>query len=151
MPVDYRTGDLFTSGLSALAHGVNCAGAMSRGIAVGFRERWPGMYDEYREQCVHGVLTPGGVFMYQKDQASPVIFNLATQRSWRTGATLNWVRQAVEGMLTLAADHNIPVIGLPRIGAGLGRLPWPRVDQELHAAAGSSPVRLLVYTLKEQQ
>jgi O-acetyl-ADP-ribose deacetylase (regulator of RNase III) len=149
--IEYQTGDLFTSRLPALAHGCNCAGAMGRGIAVQFRTRWPQMYEEYREQCFKGVFTPGSVFMYQQGAASPVIFNLGTQSSWRTGAVLNWVSRAVDAMLDLATEHDIAAVGMPRIGAGLGGLPWPKVDQVLRAAAGSSPVRLVVYTLEEQQ
>jgi O-acetyl-ADP-ribose deacetylase (regulator of RNase III) len=152
MPVEYRIGDLFAAAdLPALAQGCNCAGAMGRGIAAQFRTRWPQMYEEYREQCFHGVFTPGSVFMYQQDEASPVIFNLGTQSSWRTGAVLNWVHQSITAMVKLAAEHDIAAIGMPRIGAGLGRLPWPKVDQVLHDVAGATPVRLVVYTLEEQQ
>jgi O-acetyl-ADP-ribose deacetylase (regulator of RNase III) len=49
MTIKYVTGDLFVNRhqAEALAHGCNCQGAMGAGIAVGFRERYPRMYEEY--------------------------------------------------------------------------------------------------------
>ena len=50
MPTTFVKGDLFRQeGLRALAHGCNCAGAMGKGIAVEFRERFPKMYAEYKQ------------------------------------------------------------------------------------------------------
>lgn len=49
MSIEEGTGDLFAQpDLRALAHGCNCAGAMGKGIAVPFKQRWPRMYEEYR-------------------------------------------------------------------------------------------------------
>lgn len=33
------------------AHGRNCAGAMGKGIALQFKERFPKMYLEYKQLC----------------------------------------------------------------------------------------------------
>ena len=46
--VTYITkGNIFKlAGVHAYAHGCNCAGAMGRGIAVQFKERYPEMYPE---------------------------------------------------------------------------------------------------------
>jgi O-acetyl-ADP-ribose deacetylase (regulator of RNase III) len=53
MVIHYVAGDLFANehGAQALAHGCNCIGSMGAGIAVGFRERYPDMYEEYRRRC----------------------------------------------------------------------------------------------------
>ena len=63
MPTIFVKGDLFAhKGLDALAHGCNCAGAMGKGIAVHFRERFPNMYGEYKQRCADGRFTLGAVF-----------------------------------------------------------------------------------------
>jgi O-acetyl-ADP-ribose deacetylase (regulator of RNase III) len=53
MTVRYVSGDLFVNryNAQALAHGCNCQGAMGAGIAKGFRELYPDMYEEYHQQC----------------------------------------------------------------------------------------------------
>lgn len=46
MPVSFESGDIFaTTELRGFAHGCNCAGAMGKGIAVAFKQRWPAMYE----------------------------------------------------------------------------------------------------------
>ncbi len=53
MPIRYVAGDLFANDYQAqaLAHGCNCQGSMGAGIAVGFREHYPAMYEEYHRRC----------------------------------------------------------------------------------------------------
>lgn len=80
MPVTFETGDLFsTAEIGAFAHGCNCAGAMGKGIAVSFRERWPEMYEEYRRLCKAGDFALGDVFVWEV--GGEAVFNLGTQKS----------------------------------------------------------------------
>ena len=45
-------GDIFRiEGVSSYAHGCNCAGAMGKGIAVQFKDKYPDMYLEYKLLC----------------------------------------------------------------------------------------------------
>ena len=129
MPVVERRGDLFEAAVPALAHGCNCAGSMGRGIAVGFRERWPEMYERYRELCQRGEFAPGDLFAWKSDDR--VILNLGTQRTWRTKATSIAVRAAFEKMVEYAGEHAIEEIAMPRIAAGYGGMDWPDVSSIL--------------------
>jgi len=144
MPTAFMKGDLFgASGLDALAHGCNCAGAMGKGIAVEFRKRFPEMYAEYKERCARGQFNLGDVFTWT--QGSITVFNLGTQRTWRTKADLTAVKMALEAMIQLAEQAGIQRVGLPRIGAGLGGLAWPDVRSELVALGDSTSVELVVF------
>lgn len=145
MTVRHEHGDLFRSGLPALAHGCNTQGAMGAGIAKEFRRRWPEMYEAYRERCRAGEFRLGGVFVWGTD---PVIFNLATQPRPGPSATLDAIASAVQAMLDSAADLGIAKIGLPRLGAGLGGLDWSKVADCLDRVAGQSDIELIVYTLE---
>jgi O-acetyl-ADP-ribose deacetylase (regulator of RNase III) len=90
MPTRFVKGDLFqTRDLDALAHGCNCAGAMGKGIAVEFRKRFPEMYAEYKARCARRSFALGDVFAWR--QGDITIFNLGTQRTWRTRADLTGV------------------------------------------------------------
>lgn len=150
MPIHSISGDLFANahGALALAHGVNCRGAMGAGIAVGFRERYPAMFAEYRRRCVATPreLNPGDVMLWRADDGAPWVFNLATQEDyWRSRATYAAVERALAGMRTLADAEGIVSIAMPRIGAGYGGLAWRKVREIVERVFGDWPGELYVY------
>jgi O-acetyl-ADP-ribose deacetylase (regulator of RNase III) len=133
MAISFVSGDLFvnTYQAQAFAHGCNCAGSMGAGIAVGFRTRYPEMYEEYRRRCTvtPREFNPGDVFLW-KDTAQPWVFNLATQENyWRSRATYAAVEQALIAMRALADEEGVRSIAMPRIGVGNGGLSWRRVRE----------------------
>ena len=48
--VHYVKGNLLDSNCDYICHQVNCQGVMGSGIAKQIRERWPEVYDAYREK-----------------------------------------------------------------------------------------------------
>jgi len=144
MPVVFTRGDLFaTEGLTAFAHGCNCAGAMGAGIAIEFRRRWPRMYEEYVARCADRRFGLGDVFVWQEDGAT--VYNLGTQAHWRKKAQLPALAQALRSMVRLATAGGIDRVGLPRIGAGLGGLDWVRVKRILAEVGAETQVTLTVF------
>lgn len=149
MAISYVSGDLFTNAYAAqaFAHGCNCSGAMGAGIAVGFRMRYPAMYEEYRRRCKASPreFNPGDVFLW-KDADQPWVFNLATQEDyWRSRATYETVEQALETMRELASAEGVRSIAMPRIGVGYGGLSWRRVREIVERVFASWQDALYVY------
>ena len=123
-------GDVFAlSGVDCYAHGCNCAGAMGKGIALQFRYKYPDMYIQYKELCKNGLFQPGDVFEYR--QNNECVFNLATQKDWKTKAIPDAIRSSVRKMLESATAQHINAIAIPKIGAGLGGLIWEDVKRIL--------------------
>lgn len=144
MPVKFVRGDMFqTPKLKSFAHGCNCAGAMGKGVAVEFRNNWPNMYSSYKERCKSGLFNPGDVFTWVEGENT--IFNLGTQKTWRTKATLDAVATSLGSMLAIAQAKGIKCIGIPRIGAGLGGLVWDDVKAIIQEEAQKSDVTLIVF------
>lgn len=149
MTIRFVTGDLFANEhqVDALAHGCNCQGSMGAGVAVGFRERYPTMYETYREMCK---ATPrqfnlGDAWLWKQDGAAAV-FNLATQeRYWRCRATYEAVETALQNMRRQADAEGIARIGMPRIGAGLGGLSWKKVKAIIEKVFAGWEGELVVY------
>jgi O-acetyl-ADP-ribose deacetylase (regulator of RNase III) len=104
------------------AHGCNCAGAMGKGIALTFKEKFPEMYFEYKTLCKNGNFKLGDVFLYQYEDG--FIFNLGTQLSWKTYVNYDGLSAALKKMFDIASSHMITPIVLPKIGAGLGGGDW---------------------------
>lgn len=147
MPVSFITGNLFTvPDLDALAHGVNCSGAMGAGIAKEFRRSWPAMYEAYRAECRARKLCLGGVFEWH-EPTGLVIYNLATQDRPGPGAKPFAIRKAVVEMVRRAESSGVIRIGMPRIGCGLGGLYWIHVRPIIEQAAAKTAVELVVVSL----
>ncbi|PZF74964.1 phosphatase [Taibaiella soli] len=133
-----KYGDIFKiSGVTSYAHGCNCQGAMGKGIALQFKERYPNMYLEYKKRCKEGKFILGDVFEYNQENVN--IFNLATQKSWRTSADIAAIEKSFETMLHLATEQEINKIALPKIGAGLGGLNWVNVKTIIELVASNYP------------
>lgn len=146
MSIVFVEGDLFNyPNLGAFAHGCNCAGSMGKGIALEFKNRFPKMYHAYRKECKDGRFNPGDVFVWKKGQI--IIFNLGTQKTWRTKATLVAIATSVQKMMRLATDMSVHSIGIPRIGAGLGGLNWEDVKQILILIANEFVIELVVFEM----
>lgn len=131
-------GDIFNiKDVNNYAHGCNCAGAMGKGIALQFKNKYPKMYSEYRAMCKDGLFNPGDVFDYNYGNGH--IYNLGTQVSWKTKARMEYIENSVGRMLELAASDNLTKIALPAIGAGLGGLNWTDVKEILNRVSVNYP------------
>jgi O-acetyl-ADP-ribose deacetylase (regulator of RNase III) len=145
MGIRVQEGDLFDSGLPALAHGCNAQGVMGAGIAAQFRSRYPEMYREYRKWCHETLPSLGDVFVWTGDDVT--IFNLITQVDPGPEARSEAVAMAVANMLDYAEAAGIPEIGLPWIGCGIGGLKISVVRNILMILSLTTDVELVVCEL----
>src|SRR5262245_28319764 len=165
MPIEFVSGDLFVNRVKAeaLAHGCNCAGSMGAGIAVGFKERYPAMFEEFKRRCSARAarcaphsgrgaggeqkppeFTLGDVFFWRED-GKPAVFNLGTQPRPGRGATYPIVEAALAALRTAADEAGIRSIAMPRIAAGYGGLSWKKVKAQIEAAFADWSGVLYVY------
>src|SRR5262249_17086018 len=148
-PIHFLAGDLFANEIraQAFAHGCNCQGSMGAGIAKGFRQRYPEMYEEYRARCKAKPrkFNLGDAWLW-KAQGQPWVFNLGTQETyWRGRATYEAIEQALTSMKKQAVREDIRSIALPRIGAGFGGLSWKKVRAVIERVLSDWPGTLYVY------
>ena len=126
MPIEFVAGDLFDNAFDAQAfgHGCNCQGSMGAGIAKGFKQRYPDMYEEYRARCKAKPrrFSLGDAWLW-KEKRQPWVFNLATQeRYWHARASYDAIDMALRRMKDQADSEGISCIAIPRIGVGYGGL-----------------------------
>ena len=137
-------GNIFNlQGVTSYAHGCNCAGAMGKGIALQFKEKFPQMYLEYKKLCKEGKYSLGDTFVF--DYGNGVVFNLGTQATWKTKANIDAIESSLNKMLVFATKNNLKAIALPKIGAGLGGLNWQDVKSTLNKVSNNFPdIELIV-------
>ncbi|MBS3079275.1 macro domain-containing protein [Candidatus Pacearchaeota archaeon] len=142
--IPYRHGDLFSSNTDALAHGCNIVGKMNAGIARGFKERFPEMYEDFQRRCRKGEFQLGTGYIYQNPQ-KPHVINLATQDGRYSG--LGYIETSLEWMSRLQLP-NISTIAMPKIGCGLGRQNWEVVEKIIEKYFSESRLNLEIWTPK---
>lgn len=139
------SGDIFTAGAHAIAHGVNTRGVMGAGIAVKFREAHPGMYAEYRKLCEEfGGALGGLVFPWTADNV--IVYNLFTQIMPGANADYALLEKAALMMRLDAEERGLDSVALPEIGCGIGGLEYHNVESLLDHALKSSSVEFTMYS-----
>jgi O-acetyl-ADP-ribose deacetylase (regulator of RNase III) len=84
------------------------------------------------------------VFVWTTDER--VIYNLGTQRHWKSIASPEAIAIGAGKMVDHARGYGVGSIAMPRIGAGLGGLYWPDVRDILDGAIPDD-IEVTVYYL----
>jgi O-acetyl-ADP-ribose deacetylase (regulator of RNase III) len=120
---------------------------MGAGIATGFRDRYPEMYEEYRRRCKAQPreFNLGDAFLWKADD-KPWVFNLGTQEGiWRARASYEAIETALTSMREQADREGVTSIAVPRIGVGYGGLSWRKVREIIEKVFTAWPGDLTVY------
>ena len=80
-------GDLFESTAQTLVNTVNTVGVMGKGVALGFRKRFPEMYEDYVRRCEQREVQLGRPYLYRR-MIPPYIINFPTKGHWRSVSNL---------------------------------------------------------------
>lgn len=137
--INYLLGDIFTAPVEAIVNPVNCVGVMGKGLALQFKERFPDNFAAYRTACAQGEVQPGRMFVF--DTMRPIfpyyIINFPTKRHWRNPSRMDDIDAGLEDLVAVIRQRHISSIALPRLGCGLGGLPWPPVRQRIEDTLGN--------------
>ena len=143
--VSIREGDIFKSKAQTLVNTVNCVGVMGKGIALGFRKRFPAMHDDYVLRCERGEVKLGRPYLY-KQSAGPWILNFPTKDHWRSVSRLADIEAGLDFLQANYRQWGVESLAVPPLGSGLGGLEWQVVGPTLysHLSRVDIPVELFV-------
>ena len=146
--ITFKQGDLFQDGAQALVNPVNCVGAMGKGIALQFKEKFPDNFKEYAQACWRSRVGPGRMFVFDtyRPQAHRYIINFPTKRHWRDSSRIEDIEAGTIALAGEIRDRRIKSIAIPALGSGLGGLDWKRVRAILESGLrGLEDVRITIY------
>lgn len=147
--ITYVSGDLLKADAQALVNPVNCVGVMGKGLALQFKQAYPGNDISYRAACERGELRPGTLHVYQVrplGQAPRWIVNVPTKRHWRDASRIEDVESGLGALVAWVQQADVRSIAVPALGCGLGGLAWSDVRPLIDRAFDATPdVRVLVY------
>jgi O-acetyl-ADP-ribose deacetylase (regulator of RNase III) len=117
-----RSADIFSVDTKAFVNPVNCVGVMGKGLARQFKLYYPDMYQDYLRACNDGSIAIGTCHVYFAKNA--IIINAPTKKHWRNPSKLEYVNAALDDIVRIVGELCIPTVAIPRLGCGLGGLPW---------------------------
>jgi O-acetyl-ADP-ribose deacetylase (regulator of RNase III)/uncharacterized protein YwgA len=137
-------GDIFESKAQTLVNTVNTVGVMGKGIALGFRKRFPEMYEDYVRRCERREVQLTRPYIYRQ-LTPPLIINFPTKEHWRSVSKLDDI---VEGLSYLAAhisEWGVTSLAVPPLGCGEGKLEWRVVGPTLYRHLGDLGIPVELY------
>jgi O-acetyl-ADP-ribose deacetylase (regulator of RNase III) len=145
--IQYLNSSVFKSPAQTLVNTVNTVGVMGKGVALGFRQIYPEMYEEYRRLCADGQLTIGKLYVYRTE--NKIIVNFPTKVHWRNPSKLDYIEKGLAKFVDSYSRFGISSVSFPQLGCGNGELDWesqvrPLMELYLHNLA--IPVFIHLYT-----
>jgi len=142
--VQVLIGDLFKSRAQTLVNTVNCVGIMGKGVALGFKERFPDMYDAYVVRCIAGQVKLGQPYLYLR-LMPPWILNFPTKDHWRSVARLQDIVQGLRYLQAHYKEWGITSLAVPPLGCGEGQLEWRVVGPTLYRSLSQLEIPVELY------
>jgi O-acetyl-ADP-ribose deacetylase (regulator of RNase III) len=146
--IDFKNGNLLEADVDALVNTVNTVGVMGKGIALQFKQAFPGNFAAYEKAAQHEEIVIGKMFVYEIGQLSRpyYIINFPTKRHWRASARLGDIEAGLEDLLQVIRQKKIGSIAIPPLGCGYGGLYWEDVRPLILSALEKVPqVQAWVY------
>lgn len=145
--IRYTTGNILEANVDALVNTVNCVGVMGRGIALQFKNAFPGNFKAYARECRAGNVKPGRMFTFDTGELTlpRYIINFPTKRHWRGKSRIEDIDAGLDALARDIRRLQIRSIAIPPLGSGLGGLQWPDVRARIDRALDLPGVDVLVY------
>lgn len=144
----FRKGNILLDPADALVNPVNCVGVMGAGLAKQFKEHYPENFNAYQAACKARQINVGTIFVYERPIGYVVryIFNFPTKVHWKDPSRLEYISSALKDLRAKIIQHEVRSIAIPRIGCGLGGLPWVQVQNMiLHTLDGLDDTDVRIY------
>jgi O-acetyl-ADP-ribose deacetylase (regulator of RNase III) len=129
--INYVKGDILQSKDDAIVNPVNCVGVMGAGLAKQFRDKYPRMFADYKLACAKKEVKIGVMWVYFEDNNSQIIINFPTKKHWNDPSEFSYIEKGLVGLKRTLSYYHLKSVSLPKIGAGLGNLPWAEVRVEI--------------------
>jgi O-acetyl-ADP-ribose deacetylase (regulator of RNase III) len=141
-------GNLLDADAEALVNTVNTVGVMGKGIALQFKQAYPGNFRAYEAACRRGEVRLGTMFTYETGLLDNprYIINFPTKGHWRAKSKLSDVTQGLADLRRVIQDRRIRSIAVPPLGCGNGGLDWRAVHPLIIEMLGDLPeVHVMLY------
>jgi O-acetyl-ADP-ribose deacetylase (regulator of RNase III) len=96
--IEHPGENIWDTECEAIVVTVNCVGVMGKGIALECKQRYPEIYERYRQQCLDGQWRPGMISRMVTRDGRDIIL-AATKDHWRYRSRPEWVRECLQKLV----------------------------------------------------
>jgi O-acetyl-ADP-ribose deacetylase (regulator of RNase III) len=142
--IEFVTGDLFSYEANVRVNTVNCVGVMGAGVALAFKNKYPNMFNDYKDRCKRGIVIPGVPYEYQINENLSII-NFPTKNHWKYQSEYTWINTGLDWLSQYLSSRTDKIITLPALGCGHGGLDWNIVKDMIIYYLSNSNNKILVF------
>lgn len=113
--------NIFNTKCQTIVNTINCVGVMGKGIALEMKNRYPLMFDKYKEYCNNGLIDIGKLWLY-KDSDEKWILNFPTKKHWKNNSQYEYIEDGMKKFVETYKEKNITSIAFPMLGCSNGGL-----------------------------
>lgn len=134
--------DLFKTNYPAYVHCISLDCAMGKGIAKQFANRFPSM----KSHLLHRIKLENINYPTALEYITPneIVINMVTKERYYNKPTYASFKLALEEVVNIVNKYNIKQIAMPKIGCGLDRLSWNRVQDMIKEVFKDTDVEILI-------
>ena len=137
-------GNIFESSAQTLVNTVNCVGVMGKGVAQGFKNQFPQMFEDYVDRVSRKQVQLGKPYPY-RDSPDRLIVNFPTKNHWRSASRLTDIELGLDYFVKHYKGWEVQSIAFPPLGCGNGGLNWVEVGPLMYRKLGNLDINVEVY------
>lgn len=127
----YVSGNLLEGNCDAVVCPVNMVGVMGAGLARQMAIRYRGLDRMYQGAIESGELDLGKPCLVSSPLWPHRVVLFATKDHWKHLSDFSWISEGLRELCCLLEECAVETLGMPKLGCGLGGLPWDLVHHEI--------------------
>lgn len=168
MSIHVVKGDIFNTHCNIICHQVNCQGVMGHGIAKQVKEKYKGVFNEYKRYCdahadnreamlgealIVDIDYGAAVLDWLVDKERKYIANIFGQLTYGTGLRTDYkaLVLGLEVVANFAKEHNLSVAIPYKIGCGLAGGDWNKVSMFIEGVFAGTGLEVLMYRYEQNE
>ena len=168
MSINIVNGNIFDTHCNIICHQVNCQGIMGHGIAKQVKEKYKGVFNEYKRYCdahadnreamlgealIVDVDYGAAVLDWLVNKERKYIANIFGQLTYGTGLRTNYkaLVLGLEVVANFAKEHNLSVAIPYKIGCGLAGGDWNKVNILIEGVFAGTGIEVLMYRYEQNE
>lgn len=146
-------GNLLDDDADVLVCTTNAIGVMGKGVALAFKNKWPSIFEPYKNDCIMGKLYAGSCLLYDLpdnfDLFNPKIDRkwaaFCTKGHWKNPSEYRWIKEGLVQLYDLLVIGEYKTVAIPPLGCGLGGLEFYKVYPMIKEWFENSHIEARVY------
>ena len=144
--ITFKKGNIFSSDKQTIVNTINCVGVMGKGVALGFRLRYPEMYEKYKEFCKNKQITIGKLWLYKRPQEdSKWVLNYKTKFHRKYTRKKEYLEAGLQKFVETYQEKGITSIAFPLLGTHNGGLDKIDVLNIMHFYLDKCSIPIEIY------